>query len=221
MLLVGQNEKTPKVVQDMAGIRVVRFRPGDAPEPAPEARRPACARGSRSPSSETVVLSHELAELAEGEQLLVRGRLVTDAAGLAETGADLDPAVPRRSPGQTEPGGAAGDSVTWKGHLSKFTGFNCLPGEGPQSSTKYGVATVRSAPGRSLYVNLVAVSAAPFGGIAASAQLRDRHRDELLRVTRFRPARAPPKPRRGSRRASRRSPGGRAPGPRARGRRSG
>ncbi|HXV52527.1 MAG TPA: hypothetical protein VD765_04810, partial [Solirubrobacterales bacterium] len=91
------------------------------------------------------------------------------------------------SPDQTEPGGAAGDSVTWKGHLSKFTGFNCIPGEGPQSSSKYGVATVRGAPGRNLYVNLVAVSAAPFGGIAVDAQLAIDTAASSLAVTRFLP----------------------------------
>ena len=52
--------------------------------------------------------------------------------------------------------------MSWKGQLSKYTGFNCLPAEGPQTSRKYGVAKVRQAPGAHLYVNLVAVSARPF-----------------------------------------------------------
>ena len=77
-------------------------------------------------------------------------------------------------------------AVTWKGHLSKFTGFNCIPGEGAQASNKYGVATVRSAPGRSLYVNLVAVSGAPFGGLSSSEQLRIDTAQSSLDVTRFR-----------------------------------
>ncbi|MET0927287.1 MAG: hypothetical protein ABWY90_07915 [Solirubrobacterales bacterium] len=187
VLLVGQNEKVPKVVQDMAGIRVVRFRPGDTPEPAPEVEATCLCTGIPVAKRQTVVLSHELAELAEGEQLLVRGRLVTDAAGLPKPARISTRMFLAESPDQTEPGGAAGDSVTWKGHLSKFTGFNCIPGEGPQSSSKYGVATVRGAPGRSLYVNLVAVSAAPFGGIAADAQLAIDTAASSLAVTRFRP----------------------------------
>jgi hypothetical protein len=89
------------------------------------------------------------------------------------------------APGQTEPGGGAAADITWKGHLSKFTGFNCIPGEGPQTSRKYGVATVRRAPGGSLYVNLVAVSAAPFGGNAPTDQLPVDTGASSLRVTRF------------------------------------
>ena len=76
------------------------------------------------------------------------------------------------SRGQAEPGGAAAECMTWKGHLSKFTGFNCIPGEGPQTSSKYGVAIVRRAPPRSLYVNMVAVSGAPFGGLGERDELR-------------------------------------------------
>ena len=51
VLLVGQNEKTPTVVQDMAGIRVVRYRPGSEKGPQAEVERPACAAASRSPSA--------------------------------------------------------------------------------------------------------------------------------------------------------------------------
>jgi hypothetical protein len=135
-----------------------------------------------------VVLSHELANLEQGEQILVRGVLVTDASALGAPARVSTRMFCADSPDQVEPGGAAAASVTWKGHLSKFTGFNCLPEEGPQASSKYGVAAVRSAPGRSLYVNLVAVSAAPFGGIAAGAELPIDAARSSLAVTRFRPA---------------------------------
>ena len=60
VLLVGQNEKTPTVVQDMAGIRVVRFRPGDAREPAPETQASCLCSGVPIAKRETVVLSHEV-----------------------------------------------------------------------------------------------------------------------------------------------------------------
>ena len=66
--------------------------------------------------------------------------------------------------------------MTWKGQLSKFTGFNCIPADGPQTTRKYGVAKVVAAPARDLYVNLVAVSAAPFGGTRADGSAADRHR---------------------------------------------
>ena len=188
VLLVGQNEKVPKVVQDMAGIRIVRFRPGEVPEPAPERTASCLCAGVPVAKRQTVVLSHELAGLAAGEQLLVRGRLVTDAATLAAPARISTRLFLADTPAQTEPGGTAASSVTWKGHLSKFTGFNCIPGEGPQTSSKYGVATVRQPPGGSLYVNLVAVSAAPFGQIAADAVLPIDTASSELAVTRFRPA---------------------------------
>lgn len=187
VLLVGQNEKVPKVVQDMAGIRVVRFRPGDAPEPAPERAAACLCAGVPVAKRQTVVFSHKLDGLKPGEQILVRARLVTDARGLAAAARISTRLFLADSPEQTEPGGAAAANVTWKGHLSKFTGFNCVPGEGPQTSSKYGVATARQAPGRSLYVNLVAVSAAPFGGIAPDAELAIDAASSELAVTRFRP----------------------------------
>ena len=186
VLLVGQNEKTPTVVQDMAGIRAVRFRPGDAAEPPAEREATCLCAGVPIAKAETVVLSHELPDLAQGERLLVRGRLVTDADGLASPARISTRLFIADSPTQTEPGGTAATALSWKGHLSKFTGFNCLPGEGPQASSKYGVATVRDAPGRSLYVNLVAVSGAPFGGLSPSEQLRVDTAQSSLDVTRFR-----------------------------------
>jgi hypothetical protein len=185
VILVGQNEKTPTVVQDMAGIRVVRFRPGDAREPTPESAGSCRCATIPIAKQETVVFSHELAGLQQGEQLLARGTLVTDAAGLAAPARISTRMFLAEDPDQTEPGGAAAADLTWKGHLSKFTGFNCIPGEGAQTSRKYGVATVRQAPGRSLYVNLVAVSAAPFGGNAPTDQLRIDTGASSLRVTRF------------------------------------
>jgi hypothetical protein len=185
VLLVGQNEKTPTVVQDMAGIRVVRFRPGDAREPAPETQESCLCSGVPIAKQETVVLSQELANLQAGERLLVRGTLVTNADGLAAPARISTRMFIAEGPDQAEPGGAAAADVTWKGHLSKFTGFNCVPGEGAQTSRKYGVATVRQAPGRSLYVNLVAVSAAPFGGNAPTDQLPVDTGASSLSVTRF------------------------------------
>ena len=47
------------------------------------------------------------------------------------------------------------------------------------------VATVKQAPAGSLYVNLVAVSAAPFGGVDASQGLRIDPSQSVLEVTRL------------------------------------
>ncbi len=185
LILVGQNETTPTVVQDMAGIRAVRFRPGNAAEPPRERQASCLCAGVPVAKRETVVLSYEVADLQQGDQLLVRGRLTTDAAGLAAPARISTRMFIADAPDQTEPGGAGAASVTWKGHLSKFTGFNCIPGDGPQTSSKYGVATVRQAPGRSLYVNMVAVSGAPFGGLAEADELRIEPAGSGLEITRF------------------------------------
>ena len=187
VLLVGQNEKTPTVVQDMAGIRVVRYRPGSAKGPRPEVQSACICGGVALAKKETIVLSHELADLAEGERLLVRARLVTDAAGLPAAARISTRLLVADGPDVTEPGGLAADSMTWKGHLSKYTGFNCLPAEGPQATRKFGVSKVKRAPGASLYVNLVAVSAAPFGGAKPTDQLRIDTKRSELQITRFRP----------------------------------
>jgi hypothetical protein len=185
VLLVGQNEKTPVVVQDMSGIRVVRFRPAGAQPPAP-LRQASCLCASIPISkARVIVLSQELAGLAAGERLLIKARLATDAAGLPAAARISTRLFIGDSPTQDEPGGAAQAVISWKGNLSKYTGFNCLPAEGPIVTEKYGVATVRQAPGASLYVNLVAVSAAPFGGVDASQGLRIDPSQSVLEVTRL------------------------------------
>ena len=186
VLLVGQNEKTPTVVQDMAGIRIVRRRAGAA-DPPP--RRDTSCRVSGVPVAKTatVVFSTELETPAEGEQLLVRAALVTDAAPLGYAARISTRLFLADGPGQLEPGGTAAAIATWKGHVSKFTGFNCLPADGAQTSLKYGIAKIRSAPPGPLFVNLVAVSAAPFGGESAGDALPIDTSKSVLEVVRYPP----------------------------------
>lgn len=186
VLLIGQNEKTPTVVQDMAGIRVVRSRAARAPAAGLRDARclvpgiPVAKRG-------TVVFAHRLDDLAANEQLLVRARLVTDAARLGYPARISTRLFLADAPSQVEPGGGAAGVATWKGHLSKFTGFNCLPESGPQASQKFGVLAIRTAPGRPLYLNLVAVSAAPFGGERPGDALPIVTADSFLELTRYPP----------------------------------
>lgn len=185
VLLVGQNETTPVVVQDMAGIRVVRFRPASSHGPDATIEN-ACLCGEIAITKKhTVVLAHELPALAKGERLLVEGHLVTDATGLPAPARISTRMFIADRPDQVEPGGAATTCVTWKGQLSKFTGFNCIPADGPQTTRKYGVAKVVAAPAGDLYVNLVAVSGAPFGGTRATDRLRIDTARSRLEVTRF------------------------------------
>ncbi|MFL5870790.1 MAG: hypothetical protein ACJ75R_06890 [Solirubrobacterales bacterium] len=186
VLLIGQNEKTPIVVQDMAGIRVVRVR-GDGRGAQPVRESACLCAGIPVAKSETVVLSHELDDLRAGEQLLVKANLVTDAARLGYPARISTRLFLADSRGQTEPGGSARQAASWKGQLSKFTGFNCVPAEGPRTTQKFGVGAIRQPPGRPLFVNLVAVSAAPFGGGGAGDELLIDTRRSFLEVTRFPP----------------------------------
>jgi len=188
VLLIGQNEKTSVVVQDMAGIRVVRLRGPQEDQPV---RETAClCAGIPVAKTETVVLSHQLDDLQEGEQLLVRGNLVTDAAPLGYPARISTRLFLADSREQAEPGGSARAVASWKGQLSKFTGFNCIPAEGPRASRKFGVVAIRRAPGRPLFANMVAVSAAPFGGAARGDQLPIDTARSFLEVTRYPPASA-------------------------------
>ena len=109
------------------------------------ARRPACAARSRCRRRAPSCSPQELAGLVAGERLLIKARLATDAAGLPAPARISTRLFIGDSPTQDEPGGAARPAITWKGNLSKYTGFNCLPAEGPMVTEKYGVATVRQA----------------------------------------------------------------------------
>jgi hypothetical protein len=183
VLLIGQNEKTPTVVQDMAGIRVVRSR-GQGDRAQPERESSCLCAGIPVAKTETVVLSHRLDDLQAGEQLLVHAKLVTDAARLGYPARISTRLFLADSSGQVQPGGSAQQAASWKGQLSKFTGFNCIPGDGPRASQKFGVGAIEAAPGRPLYVNLVAVSAAPFGG-GGGDQLPIDTAHSFLDVTRY------------------------------------
>jgi hypothetical protein len=163
VVLVGENEPDPVVGQDTAGIRVLRLRPGDQPAVASvreqRLRRRAGVPVTRTP---TVIYSRELKGLAEGEQLFVHGRLITDAKRTGYPTRITTRLFLADGPRQAEPGGHAKDVATWGGHLSKPNGCNCLPGRGAQRTEKFGVVRLRRDATQPLYVNLVAVSTAPF-----------------------------------------------------------
>jgi hypothetical protein len=186
VLLIGQNEKTPTVVQDMAGIRVVRSR-GHDDHAQPERESSCLCAGIPVAKTETVVLSHRLDDLQAGEQLLAHAKLVTDAGRLGYPARISTRLFLADSSSQVQPGGSAQQAASWNGQLSKFTGFNCLPGDGPQASHKFGVGAIKAAAGRPLYVNLVAVGAAPFGGAGGGDQLPIVAADSFLDVTRYPP----------------------------------
>jgi hypothetical protein len=163
LLLVGQNYRDErKVGTDMAGIRAVRVRPGKPPAIRPEREERLRAKGVPVEKGPTVILSKRLDDLAEGEQLFVHGRLVTDAKPLGYHARITTRLFLADDPDDVEPAGHAEEIASWKGHLSKPNGFNCLKDEGPQRSEKFGVLRVRKPAKRPLHVNLVAASGAPF-----------------------------------------------------------
>jgi hypothetical protein len=188
LLLIGQNEKTPVVVQDMAGIRVIRLRP--AKQPDPQAIRDTSCRVSGIPvkKRETLAFSHRLDDLKQGEQLFVRAKLITDAAPLGYEARISTRMFLADSEAQLDPGGGDVAKVaSWKGHLSKPTGFNCLPEEGERTTLKFGVLRVLESAGKPLFLNLVAVSSDPFGGAKPNDELPVITRGSFLELTRYPP----------------------------------
>jgi hypothetical protein len=163
VVLVGENEEDPIVGQDTAGIRLLRLRPGDQPAVASireqRLRRKAGVPVTRTP---TVIYSRELKGLTRGEQLFVHGRVITDARRTGYPTRITTRMFVADGPRQAAPGGHAKDVATWGGHLSKPNGCNCLPGRGAQRTEKFGVLRMRRDATHPLFVNLVAVSTAPF-----------------------------------------------------------
>lgn len=166
VLLIGENEPDapPRVDQDTGGIRAVRLSPGAQPAiPAKRERRLRRRAGVPVAKKKTVILSKKLDGLKRGEQLLVHGRLLTDAKHTGYKTRISTRMVLVDDKSEVEPAerGEAKAIASWNGHLSKENGFNCLPGEGPQPTQKYGVLRVRRDAGQPLFVNLIATSAAP------------------------------------------------------------
>ena len=187
LLLIGENEKTPVVVQDKAGIRVVRLRPaGQSKHPA--VRDSSCrVTGIPVRKRETLVFAHRLDDLRKGEQLLVKARLTTDASSLGYAARISTRLFLADSDRQLEPGGTAARTASWKGHLSKPTGFNCLPEEGARTTLKFGVLRLLRDARRPLFLNMVAVSADPFGGAGPRDELPVISPRSFLELTRYPP----------------------------------
>ena len=186
VLLIGQNEKTPTVVQDMAGIRVVRTRAAPAQNPV---RDSSClVSGVPVAKAQTVVFAHRLDGLAVGEQLLIKAQLLTDAGASSATRRGSRPvsssptARTRPSPAEPPRASRAGRATSPSSPASTAS-----PALGPQTTRKFGVIAIKRTPPGPLYLNMVAVSAAPFGGAGAGDALPIDASHSYLDVTRYPP----------------------------------
>lgn len=184
-LLIGENEPTKIVDQDIAGIRVVRFRPGSQAARTPLRQSKPLVRSIAVAKKPTVVYSQALRGLRRDEQLLVHGRLLTDAADVGYPARVSTRLILADSPTATDPGATAQAVASWKGNLSKENGFNCLVGEGPMPSDKYGVLKMLQASPRELYLNMTATSSAPFEASSTPGDPLPIHGGGFLDVSRF------------------------------------
>ena len=107
------------------------FAPATPRSRPPSARRHACARRCRSPSSRPWSSRTSSPGSREGEQLLVRGRLVTDAAGLAAPARISTRIFLADRPDQTEPGGDGGGQRHLEGAPVEVHRLQLPPRRGP------------------------------------------------------------------------------------------
>jgi len=168
VLLVGENEPDGTVLGNKGRIAAVRLRGGRTParpiaEAKPRTDGIPVQKGER-----TVVCSLRIPDPASGEQFAVRARMRTSAAHLGYPARVSSRLFLADGPEQREPGGRATRVAAFRGVITPSNGFNCLPERDGCTTTKVGVAALRRPPRRDLYVNLVAVSADPFGGARRS-----------------------------------------------------
>jgi hypothetical protein len=163
-LLIGENEPDGSVGQDKGRLCVVRLR-GSVPRLDParttgrRARQLPIAKGM-----DTVVYSLPLAGLKDGEQLVVRARLITSTARLGYWARVSTRLVLADGPAQKEVGERARKISTFRGAITERNGFNCRPADERCTTWKVGVLRIRESAGKRLFVNLVADCGAPFGG---------------------------------------------------------
>ncbi len=90
-----------------------------------------------------------------------------------------------------EPDGSAKSFVTWKGHLSKLTGFNCLPGDGPADDRASTASPPFAKRPRAASSSTSSPSARPPSAVSANRRVANRHRQEHARGHAAGPVEAP------------------------------
>jgi hypothetical protein len=188
VLLIGQNEPDGRVLGDQARLSVLRFRPAEKP------------RGERTKTRErrvreipveagvrTIVYSQRLEHPADGEQLVVRARMPTSAAHLSYPARVSTRVFLADDSSEEDPGGHAREVAAFRGQISKLNGFNCTPADSPCTTRKVGALPIIKSANRPLFVNVVAVSADPFGGAGRGDAVRVLD-GGFLEVTRYAPS---------------------------------
>lgn len=161
-LLVGQNQPDGTVEGNQGRLNVVRFRPASPPKAIGaksghrQARKIPVQKGVR-----TIVYSLALSKLRENEQLVVSAELPTSAAGLGYPARISTELVLASDPTESKPGRGIKALASLNGELTKFNGFNCLAATSSCLTRKVGVSRILRSTSRDVFLNLVAVSAAP------------------------------------------------------------
>jgi hypothetical protein len=191
-LLVGQNnpadEKHPKawVGQCMGRLNLIRLRGEPEGIERDDVKTPVVEKIPIDPEAKTVVYSLPLADLADGEQLLVKAELNTDSSHL-----DYPARISTRvylvdEPGRTEPGGPVKDFACFGGVIGEHNGFNSLQGSGARKTRRVGVLRITKASTKPLYVNLVATGGDPLKKAKAGDALKVSG-SGFIEVTRYPP----------------------------------
>ena len=187
ILLVGENDpgnpgKHGTVGGDKGRINVVRIR-GALDEPARDADKQHMPSWIPVDEGEkTVLLSRELDDVKEGDQLEVEAAVEASAAALKHPARLSLRVFLADDPEADEPKGVD-DMALFGGEICENNGFNCLPSGGNIISRKFGVVTITKSSGKR-FVNLVAVSGNPLGDPIPGERLKIGNRS-FLRVTRY------------------------------------
>jgi hypothetical protein len=162
VLLIGQNQPDGTVDGNQARLNVIRFRSAsaDSARTARSARRLThtvpVEKGRR-----VIVYSLPLENLRKDEQLVISAELPTGSGGLDYPARISTELVLAASPTDSKSGRAMKALAASRGEITKFNGFNCLPKTRSCITRKVGVLRILRAHRRTVYVNLVAVSASP------------------------------------------------------------
>jgi hypothetical protein len=164
VLIIGQNNPGGTPAGDMAGISVVRLRPGTQKQPKPlrtQARQFRSVPVITKQPQKRIVYSQRLDDLETGEQLRVRAGLRTSSAHLGYPVRTTVEVLLATDPARTDPGREARRVCPDSPEISRGNGRNTLPADNPMVSPKTGVKRIVKDAKAPLYVNVMVTSGDP------------------------------------------------------------